>query len=84
MDESDLVEQMREAARFGGYELDCPDWQGLLVAAADELVKLRAVATRATEVMNLVHDGFREDVDFSALHESLVAAGLMPPNDELP
>lgn len=80
---TDLVEEMRNAAEFGGYEHDCPDWQGLLLAGAARIDKLQAVADRAVEVMDTVHDGYREEIDFMGLWESLVAAGLMPP-DEVP
>lgn len=78
---TDLVEEMRNAAEFGGYEHDCPDWQGLLLAGAARIDKLQAVADRAVEVMGTVHNGYREEIDFMGLWESLVAADLMPPDE---
>jgi hypothetical protein len=39
----ELVNELRDAATFGGYEHDCPDWQSLCRVAADEIDRLAAI-----------------------------------------
>jgi hypothetical protein len=55
-----LVDEMREAAEFGGYEHDCPHWQGLLRAGADEIERLRSEVVGAVADPDLLLGGEHE------------------------
>jgi hypothetical protein len=48
-------------------------------ARADVLAELIDVAELAADAIHIVHTGFREDIDFTALSEALERLGLIDP-----
>lgn len=50
----------------------------LFLKAAAELERLTKVATVARDVLTTLHEHSRDDIDFRALHRSLIEAGLVP------
>jgi hypothetical protein len=63
--------------------IPAPAGTEVVVLTKDEHDKLRAVAARATEVMNVLYDESRDDINFTALGDALVEVGLLP-RDEHP
>jgi hypothetical protein len=70
----DLIHELREAVGlFAGAMGITPKeaWE----QAIDEVRGLRGVATAAEEVMRIVYEGYRDDIDFRQLADALNAVG---------